>query len=239
MKFVALFASIGLCAFAQSPAAKPPVRRTVTAPAARPSPGLLNPALAKAIAPPVYDVVFETSKGDVTFEVQRNWAPNGADRFYNLVRVGFFNGAPFFRLVPGFVVQWGLNPNPAVNKVWANANIKDDKVVESNKPGFLTFAQTQAPNSRSTQLFINFGDNARLDSMGFAPIGKVISGMDVVEKFYTGYGEAPDQQELLEKGKAYYEKNFPQLDIIKTAKIVPVAAAAPAGAKPAAVPAKK
>jgi len=238
MKFLALCASIGLSALAQAPAAKPPVKRTVTAPAARPSPGLLNPALAKATAPPVYNVVFSTSKGDVTFEVQRAWAPNGADRFYNLVKIGFFDGAPFFRLVPGFVVQWGMNPNPAVNKVWANANIKDDAVKESNKPGYLTFAQTSQPNTRSTQLFINFGDNSRLDAMGFAPIGKVTAGMDVVEKFYTGYGEQPDQQELLDKGKAYYEKNFPQLDIIKTAKIMPVAAA-PVAAKPAAVPAKK
>lgn len=244
MKSIALFALSGLCAFAQAPAAKPPVKKSVVgaaaAPAARANPALLNPALAKATAPPVYNVVFNTSKGDVTFEVHRDWAPNGADRFYNLVKIGFFDGAPFFRLVPGFVVQWGMNPNPAVNKVWANANIKDDGVKESNKPGYLTFAQTSQPNSRSTQLFINFKDNGRLDAMGFAPIGKIVDGMDVVEKFYAGYGEAPDQQALQEQGKAYYEKNFPQLDIIKTAKVMPSAAApAPAPAKPATAPPKK
>lgn len=247
MKSTALFALIGLCAFAQAPAAKPPAAKppvarrpmAAAAPAARPSPSLLNPALAKATAPPVYKVIFNTSKGDVTFEVHRDWAPNGADRFYNLVKIGFFDGAPFFRLVPGFVVQWGMNPNPAVNKVWASANIKDDVVKESNKTGYLTFAQTSAPNTRSTQLFINFKDNSRLDAMGFAPIGSVVEGMDVVEKFYAGYGEAPDQQSLQNEGKAYFEKNFPQLDIIKTAKIVPGAAVAPVPAKPAVVPLKK
>jgi len=228
MKSIALFALTGLCAFAQAPVKKP----AVAAPAVRTSPGLLNPAFAKATAPPVYNVVFNTSKGDVTLEVHRDWAPNGADRFYNLVKIGFFDGAPFFRVIPGFMAQFGISANPAANKVWMNSNIKDEPVKESNKPGYLSFAQTSLPNSRSTQLFINYKDNGRLDAMGFAPIGKVIEGMDVVEKFYSGYGGDLDQQ-ALQQGKAFFEKTFPQFDIIKSAKVVTPAAAAPA------VPAKK
>ena len=163
--------------------------------------------------------MFNTSKGDVTFEVHRDWAPNGADRFYNLVKIGFFDGAPFFRVIPGFMAQFGISANPAANKVWSNANIKDEPVKESNKLGYLSFAQSSLPNSRSTQLFINYKDNSRLDSVGFAPIGKVVEGLDVVEKFYSGYGGDLDQQ-ALQGGQAYFEKNFPQLDIIKSARIM-------------------
>jgi peptidyl-prolyl cis-trans isomerase A (cyclophilin A) len=240
MKSIVLFAITGLCAFAQAPAAKPPVKKpTVVAPA-RPSPGLLNPALAKATAPATYKVVFDTSKGDVVFEVYRDWAPNGADRFYNLVKVGYFDGAPFFRVIPGFMAQFGISANPAANKVWSNANIKDEPVKESNKLGYLTFAQASIPNSRSTQLFINFKDNGFLDAQGFAAIGKVLEGMDVVEKFYSGYGGNLDQQALQEQGKPFFEKNFPQFDIIKTAKVLPGApAAAAAPAKPVPTPPKK
>lgn len=197
--------------------------------AARPS--LLNPASLRAQAPAVFKAQFMTTKGDIVLEVHREWAPLGADRFYNLVKAGFFNNTAFFRVVPGFMVQFGLAANPAVNKAWQNANIKDDPVKQSNKRGMLTFAKTSLPNSRSTQLYINFGDNAGLDPQGFAPIGSVVEGMDVVDKIYAGYGERPEQDKITDEGDAYIAKNFPMIDKIKMAKILP--------AEPAAAPAEK
>jgi len=223
--------------FAQAPAAKAPATKApaskAASTAAAPSARLLNPAALNAKAPAVYKAQFTTTKGDFVIEVHRDWAPLGADRFYNLVRAGYFNGDYFFRVLSGFMAQVGINPDPAVNKVWLNANIKDDPVKESNKRGMVSFA-TAGPNTRTTQIFINYGDNIRLDSMGFAPFGTVIDGMDVVEKLYSGYGEGapqgqgPDQQKVQEEGKAYLEKNFPQLDIIKSARILPAEGAAPA-----------
>ena len=164
----ALFTSIVLCSslLAQAPASKSATSKTGASgsktgtPAARPS--LMNPASLHAKAPEVFKAQFTTTRGDFVVEVHRDWAPLGADRFYNLVKNGFFTNAAFFRVVPGFIVQFGLNANPAVNKVWMNANIKDDPVMGSNKRGTLVFA-TAGPNTRTTQLFINFGDNAALD----------------------------------------------------------------------------
>ncbi len=182
-------------------------------------PALLHPATLHAKAPEVYEVKFTTTKGDFVVQVTRAWAPQGADRFYNLVKHGFFSDAAFFRVVPGFIIQFGLNADPAVNKVWQSANIKDDPVTQSNKPGYLTFA-TAGPNTRTTQLFINFGNNTFLDNQGFAPFGQVTSGMDVVQQLYSGYGESPDQGAIQAQGKAYLEKSFPKLDVIKTAVIV-------------------
>jgi peptidyl-prolyl cis-trans isomerase A (cyclophilin A) len=188
---------------------------------------LLNPATLNAKAPDLYKAQFTTTKGDFVVEVHRDWAPLGADRFYNLVRNGFFTNSPFFRVVPGFIVQFGLNANPAVNKVWEHAAVKDDPVMGSNSRGTLVFA-TAGPNTRTTQLFINFGNNAGLDRQGFAPFGTVVEGMDtVVDKIYAGYGERPDQQKIIEEGDAYISKDFPMIDKIKMARIVP---AAPAGA---------
>jgi peptidyl-prolyl cis-trans isomerase A (cyclophilin A) len=140
------------------------------------------------------------------------------------VKHGYFTDAAFFRNVPGFIVQFGLSADPAVNKVWRSANIKDDPVTQSNKPGSITFA-TAGPNTRTTQLFINFGNNTFLDSQGFAPFGQVTSGMDVVQKFYSGYGERPDQGSITALGKAYLDKNFPNIDSIKSARISPASAA--------------
>jgi peptidyl-prolyl cis-trans isomerase A (cyclophilin A) len=198
-------------------------------PAARPS--LLNPASLHAKAPDLFKAQFMTTKGDFVVEVHRDWAPMGADRFYNLVKNGFFTNAAFFRVVPGFIVQFGLNANPAVNKAWEHANIKDDPVMGTNSRGMLVFA-TAGPNTRTTQLFINFGNNAGLDRQGFAPFGTVTEGMDVVDKIYAGYGERPDQQRITEEGDAYISKNFPMIDKIKTARIVPeTPAAAPANKK--------
>ena len=149
---------------------------------------LSNPASLDEKAPDVYKVKFDTSKGSFVVEVHRDWAPNGADRFYNLVENGFYNDARFFRVISDFMVQFGINGNPKISQVWQDANIPDDPVKQSNIRGMITFA-TAGPDTRTTQVFINFGDNAALDGQGFSPFGKVISGMDVVDSLYAGYGE--------------------------------------------------
>jgi peptidyl-prolyl cis-trans isomerase A (cyclophilin A) len=222
----AFITGIALCtsllACAQTPVhhrapAKPGVSHTAAA-AHRPS--LLNPASLNARAPAVFKARFTTTAGNFLVEVHRDWAPLGADRFYNLVRSGYFTNAAFFRVVPGFVVQFGLNANPAINKVWADANIHDDPVQQSNTRGRLVFA-TAGPNTRTTQLFINYANNARLDGMGFAPFGTVLEGMDVVDKIYSGYGETPSQDLITSQGDAYLSAQFPKMDKIKLARILP------------------
>jgi len=203
-------------------------------------PALLHPAALKARAPDVYDVEFTTTKGNFVVEVTRAWAPLGADRFYNLVKHGFFTNASFFRVVPGFVVQFGISADPKVSTAWDTATIQDDPVRGSNKVGFLTFAMG-GPNTRTTQVFINLRDNgSALDGMGFAPIGQVTSGMDVVQKLYSGYGDLPEMggrgpsEEAISKGgKAYLDKNFPMLDTIKMATVVSPASGTPSGTTPA------
>jgi peptidyl-prolyl cis-trans isomerase A (cyclophilin A) len=209
----ALLLSIGMSSVLLAQA--PPAKSTGGA-------SLMNPAALNAKAPEDYKVLFNTTRGDFTVEVHRAWAPLGADRFYNLVKNGFFTNAAFFRVVVTprpFIVQFGLSADPAVNRVWKNANIKDDPVKESNKRGTLVFA-TAGPNTRTTQFFINLNDNSPLDGQGFAPFGTVTEGMDVVDKIYPGYGEQPDQGRITMEGKAYIDKNFPKLDTIKSAKIV-------------------
>jgi peptidyl-prolyl cis-trans isomerase A (cyclophilin A) len=193
-------------------------------------PGLLHPNTLTAKAPDTYEVHFATTKGDFVLQVNRASAPLGADRFYNLVKHHFYDNATFFRIVPGFVVQFGLSADPAVNRAWQDAKIKDDPVTQSNRPGTLTFA-TAGPGTRTTQLFINLGNNTFLDGQGFSPFGQVTSGMDVVQKLYSGYGERPDQGMITDQGKAYTDNNFPNLDSIKTATLAG-SAAAPGGAKP-------
>lgn len=201
-----------------------------TTPTATPasSASLLDPASLKLQAPAVYNVKFTTTKGDFVVKVTRAWSPRGADRFYNLVQNHFFDGAAFFRVIDGFIVQFGISARPEVSKVWQNANIPDDPVTQSNTRGTLTFA-TAGPNTRTTQLFINLGNNANLNSMGFSPFGKVTSGMEVVDKLYSKYGEGapsghgPDQGRIQAEGKAYLEKSYPLLDTIKTAVIMPPA----------------
>jgi len=238
---VALCLALLSCATLQGQAPshrpRPAASRPATA-AARPS--LLNPASLTAKAPAEFKASFTTSAGNFTVQVHRDWAPLGADRFYNLVRRGFFTNASFFRVVPGFVVQFGLSADPAVNKVWDEAKIQDDPVKQTNKRGSLVFA-TAGPNTRTTQLFINFGDNTRLDGMGFAPFGEVVEGMDVVDKIYSGYGEQPRQDLITAQGDAYISKNFPKIDKIKLARVVAPAVPAPAHApaKPAAHAAPK
>ena len=187
---------------------------------------LQNPAALKEQAPPVFKALFETSQGNFVIEVHRDWAPIGADRFYNLVKNGFYDGCRFFRVVSGFMVQFGINGDPAIQRNWANANIKDEPTKQSNLRGYVTYAQGP-PNTRSTQVFINYGDNSNLDhyAQGFMPFGKVVSGMNVVDKLYSGYGDGPpsgrgpDQGMIQQQGNAYLEKQFPKLDYIKKASI--------------------
>lgn len=183
-------------------------------------PNLLDPSTMKQTAPATFTVQVETTKGPFTIKVTRSWAPNGADHFYNLVRAGFYTDAAFFRVIPGFMAQFGISARPEVSRIWANSNIQDDPVKESNKRGMVTFAQSSARNSRSTQLFINYGDNSRLDADRFAPFGEVTKGMEVVDQIYSGYGERPDQTSITNQGKAYLDKSFPRLDRITSATIV-------------------
>ena len=189
---------------------------------------LLNPMSAELndMAPAVFRARFETSEGDFVVEVQREWAPNGADRFYNLVVNGYYDGVRFFRVIGGFMAQFGIHGDPLVSANWRMAQIPDDPVVESNTRGMLSFAQTSQPNSRTAQIFINFGDNTNLDVMGFAPFGRVVEGMDVVDGLYAGYGEGapggngPSQTQLQSEGNAYLQSQFPELDYVERATIV-------------------
>ena len=184
---------------------------------------LKNPALLKEKAPDIYKAKFDTSQGAVVIEVHRDWAPLGADRFYNLVKTGFYDDVRFFRVLEGFMAQFGMHGDPSVQAAWGSARFNDDPVKESNKRGYVTFAKSSAPNSRSTQVFINFVDNGPLDAQGFAPFGKVVEGMEAVDKFYTGYGRnnVPDQGQITAEGNKYLLASYPKLDYIKKATIEP------------------
>ncbi|HEV7514106.1 MAG TPA: peptidylprolyl isomerase [Candidatus Acidoferrum sp.] len=224
-----------------STAQKTTPSKTAPSPAAKTyDRALLRPALLKDKAPETYQVKFDTSKGDFTVSVTRAWAPLGADRFYDLAKHHFFDNESFFRVLKGFVAQFGISAYPPVNAVWEKATIKDDPVTQSNKKYFLTFA-TAGPNTRTTQLFINLADNPRLDTMGFAPFGQVTDGMNVVDTLYADYGEGapggsgPNQDEIQKQGKPYLDKNFPKLDYIKTTTLTP----APGAATHKTLPAKK
>jgi len=177
-----------------------------------------EPKITNEKAPATYRVNFETSRGPVVIEITRDLAPNGADRFYNLVKAHYFDESRFYRVVPGFMVQWGAAADPNVTKAW-DVPIEDDPVKMSNERGTITFAASGNPNSRTTHMFINFADNARLDAMHFSPIGKIVSGMENVDQIYAGDGEKPDQGQIREEGNAYLQKEFPNLDYIKTARL--------------------
>ena len=190
-------------------------------------PTFANPSSAamRERAPATFRARLETSKGDVVIEVHRDWAPLGADRFYNLVRSGYFDGVRFFRVIPGFMAQFGIHGDPQVAAAWRDATIPDDPVREHNARGTVSFA-TAGPGTRTTQLFINYSDNGRLDGMGFSPFGRVVEGLDVVDRLYGGYGEGapggrgPDQSTIQAQGNAYLERAFPELDYVKRAEIV-------------------
>lgn len=227
---------------AEAPAqpATPPPAESQPAPAAASTPSavaapsrgsvkdLLAPGKLKEKAPETYQVKFDTTRGQFTVTVTRAWAPLGADRFYNLVKHHFYDNAAFFRVVPQFVVQFGINANPPVSAAWKHTEIKDDPVTQTNKRGAIVFA-TAGPNTRTTQVFINLKDNNRLDGMGFAPFGVVDgNGMNVVEMMYEGYGDSagPDQDQLEKQGDPYLLKGWPKLDHIKSATLVGATGAA-------------
>jgi peptidyl-prolyl cis-trans isomerase A (cyclophilin A) len=181
-------------------------------------------------APAAFKVLFETTKGDFVVEVYRGWAPGGADRFYNLVRHGYYDRTYrtyFFRVWPSFIVQFGIHGNPVVSAVWREAAIPDDSVRGSNRRGTITYA-TSGPNTRTTQIFVNLADNARLDTQGFAPFGRVVGGMDVLDRLHGGYGEpppqgrGPEQRRIFAEGNAYLQSEFPLLDhIVRTRILAP------------------
>ena len=187
-------------------------------------PDLMNPASLFEQAPEEFKVRFETTKGDVVLAVHRSWAPRGADRFYNLVRSGFYDGVAFFRVIKGFMAQTGIHKDPEISARWSKATIQDDPVEQSNTRGMVSFA-TSGPNSRTTQFFVNFGDNSRLDRMGFAPFAEVAEGIDVIDELYSGYGEGapsgngPMQSRIHREGNAYLKKDFERLDYINRAHV--------------------
>ena len=214
-------------------AMRPPEAPLPEEPPADPDPPrspLLDPMSGEMnmMAPAAFQARFTTSKGTFVIEAYREWAPAGVDRFFNLVRHGFYDEARFFRVLDGFMAQFGINGDPAIQRHWRGANISDDSTVESNTRSRVTFAKSGAPNSRSTQLFINFGDNGRLDRDGFSPIGEVVEGMDVVDQLYSGYGEAassgrgsgPEQNLIQSRGNQYLKADFPNLDYVELAEII-------------------
>jgi peptidyl-prolyl cis-trans isomerase A (cyclophilin A) len=230
MRLFVISASIALSAVALTaqtatkPAPKPAAPATAAPKPAAPAPNrLLNPAALTAKAPESFKVKFDTTKGPVVLELHRDWAPKGVDRFYNMTRNGFFNGARFFRVIPNFMAQFGINGDPAVNEAWEKARLTDDPPNgKSNVRGILTYGTTGQPNSRGTQLFINYKDNSYLDKQGFVPIGEVVEGMELVDMLYADYGAAPqnEQNTLVTQGNKYMQTKYPKLDYVKTATIV-------------------
>jgi peptidyl-prolyl cis-trans isomerase A (cyclophilin A) len=193
---------------------------------------LADPSQLTETAPDVYRARFETSKGPFVIEVHREWAPLGGDRFYNLVKNGFYDGTRFFRVRPGFMAQFGLNGDPGIQAAWQRASLRDEPPAKSNTRGYVSFTKESLPNTRFTQIFINYGDNSYLDSQGFAPFGQVVTGMEVVDKLFSPPRDnEPDQRRILREGNAYL-KEFSQLDFVKKATIVPAPPAAPAPRRP-------
>jgi peptidyl-prolyl cis-trans isomerase A (cyclophilin A) len=207
-----------------SPAPSPTVAAATPTPAATPLRPLLDPSKATEKAPERFRVRFETTKGPFVVEVHRKWAPRGADRFYNLVKLGYYDGVTFFRVLDDFMAQFGIHGDPKVSRVWRDARIPDDPVIQSNTRGMVTFA-TAGPDTRTTQIFINYKDNSSLDGMGFAPFGRVVEGLKVVDALYSGYGEGaprgsgPDQARAQAEGNDYFRREFPKLDHIETARL--------------------
>jgi peptidyl-prolyl cis-trans isomerase A (cyclophilin A) len=211
------------CGGGDVPETDAPPAQSVQTP--EPLPPLHDPASATEQAPDTFRVRFETTKGEFLVEAVREWAPRGADRFYNLVKVGFYDDVAFFRVIEGFMVQFGIHGDPAVSRAWRNSSFPDDPVQQSNTRGMVTFA-TAGPGTRTTQLFINFADNSNLDGMGFSPFGRVVEGMEVVDRLYAGYGEGaprgrgPDQGRAEAQGNEYFRSRFEKLDFIERVRLV-------------------
>jgi len=205
---------------------------TVTVTVSAQSNRLTDPSQLTETAPDLFRARFDTSKGAFVVEVHREWAPIGADRFYNLVKNGFYDGTRFFRVRPGFMAQFGINGDPSIQNEWQRAFLRDDPVTQKNLRGFVSFTTEGRPQSRFTQIFINYADNSRLDADGFAPFGQVISGMEVVDKLFSPADPQPDQRRILREGNDYLQKEFPRLDFVKKATIVPATPAAPAPQRP-------
>ena len=180
---------------------------------------LLTPDSLTATAPDVFQARFETSKGDFVIEVHREWSPNGADRFYNLVANGYYDDVRFFRVIAGFMAQFGIHGDPQVMAAWRGQSIPDDPVMQSNTRGFVTYAKS-GPNTRTTQVYINFGDNSYLDEGGFSPFGQVVEGMDVVDSIYSGYGDLQPGASMQGSGNEYLIEEYPDLDFVIRATIV-------------------
>jgi peptidyl-prolyl cis-trans isomerase A (cyclophilin A) len=239
LAFLALPIVAAACRRAETPAPAPaptaalatptPAPSEAPSPTASAAPGvaaaLFDPAQATSRAPDLFRARFETTKGPFVIEVHREWAPRGADRFYNLVRAGYFDDVAFFRVLPDFMVQFGISGDPRINAAWQGARIHDDPVRQSNGRGMVTFA-TSGPDSRTTQVFINFKNNSFLDGQGFAPFGRVVEGLSVVDSLYAGYGEGapsgrgPSQPRMQSQGNAYLRADFPRLDYVKTARLL-------------------
>ena len=219
---IALILSAAACDKAPAPADKaaaPPAGAAAT-PAAPPSDALLHPVAAKFMAsgPDSFAVHFVTSRGAFDLTIHRDWSPKGTDRLYYLFSNNYYDGIRFFRVMKGFMAQFGMAGDTGVERAWKDLDLSDEPVKHSNKRGTLTFADA-GPNTRSTQLFINFGDNGQLDQGGFTPVGAVTNGMGVVDSLYTGYGESPDQGKITSEGNAYLAREFPRLDYIITAHV--------------------
>lgn len=214
---IAALSLVVLVAACDKSAPPPADSATATPPAA---PAATTPAV--DAAPANFRVRIETSRGPIVIEAHREWSPNGVDRFHHLVQSGYYDDVRFFRVVPGFVVQFGMHGNPATNAQWNNNGLIDEPVKQTNKRGTLTYAKSGMPNSRTTQLFINLADNAALDADGFAPFAEVVEGMSVIDALYSGYADEPTgkQGEIAAEGNAYLNRTFPKLDYIKTAKVV-------------------
>jgi peptidyl-prolyl cis-trans isomerase A (cyclophilin A) len=182
---------------------------------------LKDPAQLNERAPDVFQARFDTSQGPFVIAVAREWAPLAADRFYNLVKNGFYDDARFFRVLDGFMVQFGLHADPDVQSAWRSANLKDEPVRKSNTRGVVSFTRESSPNSRYTMIFINYKDNGYLDADGFSPFGEVVAGMEIVDRLYSGYGRqnVPDQRRILREGNAYLLAEYPKLDFVKVATI--------------------
>ena len=205
-----------LVAACDRPAPPPADTATVTPPPAA------EPAAPAVTAPAEFRVRFETSKGPIVIQAHRDWSPNGVDRFHQLVESGYYDDVRFFRVVPNFVVQFGMHGDPATNSKWVSQPLRDDPVKQSNRRGTVTFAKTEMPNSRTTQLFINLADNTMLDPQGFAPFAEVVEGMSVIDRLYSGYADQPTgrQSEIAAEGNAFFAREFPRLDFIRTARVV-------------------